>query len=475
MNIDAHASSSRAYPDSLPPIQQNTARAEWSVWEKTKACFPLHHQDDALHCLQELCHPPKGTTPEAVKGSVERLRTFAYPGRQDNIQCNTAGSHRFSLLDEDSHEILSVTIDAEAHTVAYAGEQKSYQYEKNTANGDHWLPDPIESMPMDEARHVCDRVNFQQLIEQRNDIFNQTQKIRDALLAKRTQKGVLELNNVKEKFSRCHSTINEYELQRDISHGIGIQLKKEFHPPHRGEHCKLSALALLDAYFSDLLGKNSIPLLAEKNAPTSLRKIAKTFGSRQGEILQVDILKNIAEHLGYHVELVRAACLSDFRRCIEENVSHKGIITFYSIMNENPYNIKQSANAFYEERLEHAAVISKYDKERDVCTLNYWGEKFPGSPVALLFNSNQKLKKTRNMEFYNVSMKQHRHLHTEPEIGVLGKKEYKYTLIPQLYSLGRRLYEFTDYMETLTPVPDSGFHGVTMIIEPNTAHARWRD
>ncbi|ACR68523.1 hypothetical protein NT01EI_1332 [Edwardsiella ictaluri 93-146] len=92
---------------------------EMSIWEKIKAFFCSTHQSEALSCIREICHPPAGTTREAIAGRFEQLRTLASPGYRENIRSGLDRENRFCIRDKDGREILSVTIDADTYTVVY--------------------------------------------------------------------------------------------------------------------------------------------------------------------------------------------------------------------------------------------------------------------------------------------------------------------------------------------------------------------
>ncbi|EBB5686820.1 SPI-2 type III secretion system effector E3 ubiquitin transferase SspH2 [Salmonella enterica] len=84
---------------------------EMSSWEKMKEFFCSTHQTEALECIWTICHPPAGTTREDVINRFELLRTLAYAGWEESIHSGQHGENYFCILDEDSQEILSVTLD----------------------------------------------------------------------------------------------------------------------------------------------------------------------------------------------------------------------------------------------------------------------------------------------------------------------------------------------------------------------------
>ncbi|EEE2347878.1 E3 ubiquitin--protein ligase, partial [Salmonella enterica subsp. houtenae] len=64
---------------------------EMSSWEKMKEFFCSTHQTEALECIWTICHPPAGTTREAVVSRFEQLRTLAYAGCEESIQSGRHG------------------------------------------------------------------------------------------------------------------------------------------------------------------------------------------------------------------------------------------------------------------------------------------------------------------------------------------------------------------------------------------------
>lgn len=97
---------------------------EMSLWEKIKDFFCFTHQAEALECINRLCHPPAGTTPDDVKTLFERLKELAHPGYVDNIQIDRNGLNHFDIMDKDGKEMLSVVI-ADDYTVTTGGRVSS--------------------------------------------------------------------------------------------------------------------------------------------------------------------------------------------------------------------------------------------------------------------------------------------------------------------------------------------------------------
>ncbi|ECX6564261.1 SPI-2 type III secretion system effector E3 ubiquitin transferase SspH2, partial [Salmonella enterica subsp. enterica serovar Virchow] len=95
------------------------------------------HQTEALECIWTICHPPAGTTREDVINRFELLRTLAYAGWEESIHSGQHGENYFCILDEDSQEILSVTLDdAGNYTVNCQGYSETHRLTLDTAQGE---------------------------------------------------------------------------------------------------------------------------------------------------------------------------------------------------------------------------------------------------------------------------------------------------------------------------------------------------
>ncbi len=102
-----------------------------------KEFFCSTHQTEALECFWTICHPPAGTTREDVINRFELLRTLAYAGWEESIHSGQHGENYFCILDEDSQEILSVTLDdAGNYTVNCQGYSETHRLTLDTAQGE---------------------------------------------------------------------------------------------------------------------------------------------------------------------------------------------------------------------------------------------------------------------------------------------------------------------------------------------------
>ncbi|EBV2389105.1 E3 ubiquitin--protein ligase [Salmonella enterica subsp. enterica serovar Mississippi] len=110
---------------------------EMSSWEKMKEFFCSTHQTEALECIWMICHPPAGTTREDVVSRFEQLRMLAYAGYEESIHSGRHGESHFCILDADSQEILSVTLDdAGNYTVNCQGHNETHRLTLDTAQGE---------------------------------------------------------------------------------------------------------------------------------------------------------------------------------------------------------------------------------------------------------------------------------------------------------------------------------------------------
>ncbi|EEP4123273.1 SPI-2 type III secretion system effector E3 ubiquitin transferase SspH2, partial [Salmonella enterica subsp. enterica] len=92
---------------------------------------------EALECIWAICHPPAGTTREDMINRFELLRTLAYAGWEESIHSGQHGENYFCILDEDSQEILSVTLDdAGNYTVNCQGYSETHRLTLDTAQGE---------------------------------------------------------------------------------------------------------------------------------------------------------------------------------------------------------------------------------------------------------------------------------------------------------------------------------------------------
>ncbi|HIC4710926.1 TPA: NEL-type E3 ubiquitin ligase domain-containing protein [Salmonella enterica subsp. enterica serovar Thompson] len=118
-------------------IAQSATPPEMSLWEKIKEFFCSTHQTEALECIWTICHPSVGTTREDVVSRFEQLRMLAYAGYEESIHSGRHGESHFCILDADSQEILSVTLDdAGNYTVNCQGHNETYRFTMDIEQGE---------------------------------------------------------------------------------------------------------------------------------------------------------------------------------------------------------------------------------------------------------------------------------------------------------------------------------------------------
>ncbi|MGC7986213.1 NEL-type E3 ubiquitin ligase domain-containing protein [Salmonella enterica] len=118
-------------------IAQSATPPEMSLWEKIKEFFCSTHQTEALECIWTICHPSVGTTREDVVSRFEQLRMLAYAGYEESIHSGRHGESHFCILDADSQEILSVTLDdAGNYTVNCQGHNATYRFTMDIEQGE---------------------------------------------------------------------------------------------------------------------------------------------------------------------------------------------------------------------------------------------------------------------------------------------------------------------------------------------------
>ncbi|EFT4029364.1 E3 ubiquitin--protein ligase [Salmonella enterica] len=127
-SVNMQAIAGTAAPEAAP---------EELVWEKIHFFFPQENYEEAQRCLAELCHLTQGALPDHISSRFEHLKALAFPVWEDNIQCNRDDIHQFCILDADSQEILSATLDdAGNYTVNCQGDNETHRLTLDTAQGE---------------------------------------------------------------------------------------------------------------------------------------------------------------------------------------------------------------------------------------------------------------------------------------------------------------------------------------------------
>lgn len=126
-------------------IARSDTYPDVSVWEKIKEFFCPTNKPEASELIRQICHPPAGTTREAVAGRFERLRALAYSGFEENFQSGRYGENHFCILDDNSREMLSVTFDnAGNYTVECRGHRETHHFISDTERGEE-CPEHVEN------------------------------------------------------------------------------------------------------------------------------------------------------------------------------------------------------------------------------------------------------------------------------------------------------------------------------------------
>jgi hypothetical protein len=216
-------------------------------------------------------------------------------------------------------------------------------------------------------------------------------------------------------------------------------------PVHQtGHNCKSTAIASVDKYFGTKLGFQPIPLHKNKTAPISIRELAKSKGSVQGELLELRQLSQIFTDLGYETEEVDFQDHPDvFEEAITQQIS-KGnlIIGGFAVSRETGQPTDQ-----YEKDNEHAAIINGFDQESGVLSFVHWDQERQ-TTMDKFYNSSMALLHQRNPEYYQ-------------DIKHLNKQK-KYDLTPKQEN---KVLDTPGTKKSIVPQPGSGFRGKFLIIK----------
>jgi hypothetical protein len=257
--------------------------------------------------------------------------------------------------------------------------------------------------------------------------------------------------------------ISEYELQkgknsklcfRDLQrwakhwqethskHTANIGELKKIHP-QKGSFCKVTALANVEEYFAGHCGYETLPMHKLKKHSHSLRELAKTQGSQQGELLEWSRWELLTNTLGYHSKTV--AFGTDFNSFLNAIVDalQKGNLPLIAFAVDKDSGQPDPLPTKPEEQ-EHASVITAYNPKADQFTLKHWGCTYQVDAVTL-FRSNQALLETRKEEHYQ---------HNPEYKGQFHKTKY----LP-VKKAGAQV------KTSIIPVLNSGFQAKLLIIE----------
>jgi hypothetical protein len=165
-----------------------------------------------------------------------------------------------------------------------------------------------------------------------------------------------------------------------------------------GSICKITAIATVEQHFAKQLKFPAIPLHKMGQATASIRKLAKQFGSAQGEILEFNRWQQTLTALGYDTQAIDFS--DDFNLFLQEvlNALQQGNLPLIAFAVEQSSGQPHTRPENPQER-EHAAIITGYNPQTDQFTLVHWGTTRQVDALSL-FNSNQQLASTREIERY---------------------------------------------------------------------------
>lgn len=248
---------------------------------------------------------------------------------------------------------------------------------------------------------------------------------------------------------------------------------------NRGGHCEIAALATIDSRQARIYGVPKMPLLAQKQDVISVRNIAKRHNSAQGEVMQINDFKGIAEEMGYEVTILRPENQDMFINIIKSHtIADKPIVVLYSFDSNNKHGI--NLNSYSKPFMRMPSVISEFNEKKETVTLNHYGRVREKIPVKDLFTSmnnlpdtNSKIKfiaykKDEELEGAELEYvkKVRKHL-TDNDVCTLTCKYTEYR--NSFYNISK----IERVVESVTPIPGSGFKNVVVSIEPDKKHSRW--
>ncbi|PWU06695.1 MAG: hypothetical protein C5B47_07195 [Verrucomicrobia bacterium] len=254
--------------------------------------------------------------------------------------------------------------------------------------------------------------------------------------------------------------------QKDLaSLGIPILLNipEELHPPCRGNHDKISALALFDAYRTEATDFKNVPLLALKEDVISLRRISKSHNSAQGEVLQRKDLCNIAKDIGYDTQEFHCEDITEFGKtiyqCLKEN--NPPLVVFLA----DPQDGNPTTERRLLEECEQAALIIGFDPRTLEVTLAHSGKTYKEIPLSQLYKSMQNLRSTRSQEYYWRVYKDNKTRGLSNPIPKYGG--YESPKYPSM-SAGE-----ANLLESTIPQEGTGFKNSLFVFTPNPESERW--
>ncbi len=227
---------------------------------------------------------------------------------------------------------------------------------------------------------------------------------------------------------------------------LQIQLKAL---PQIGQICKIISITNIERYYADLLGYTPMPLHAEKSQQLSIRKLAKTHGSTQGEVLEFNCWQRIITDMGFDSEVINFKDdIHAFTQAIKTNLQAGNLIMLAFAVNKETGH--PDPDSTQPENREHAAVITGYNPYADSVSISHWGNNYVVDLVDL-YHASHRLNATRIQEHYNKNRS--RNQNNKADIAKYIAAE----------SNGER--------ESIIPAPDSGFQAKLLVVKkPDKDH-----
>lgn len=236
-----------------------------------------------------------------------------------------------------------------------------------------------------------------------------------------------------------------------------------------GGICKPTALANLDLFFSRIHGIDNIPLrkdrsgayryqergLSSGNADESVREIAKSHRSRQGEVLEAKRLVRTARDMAYKVKVIEPGNLDHFRQLVLANLSaRQPLLTFFAVDGDG------MPTRDYNDYNEHACLVVGVSQSRDTLTVAHYAQLFHDVPMATMFASMNSLPSTRGREIWLL----------DPSSAERSSSAYKkYYLTSENSS-----YPGSHIRKSIEPREGSGFKNKVFIVRPDLSKSRWQ-
>jgi hypothetical protein len=243
----------------------------------------------------------------------------------------------------------------------------------------------------------------------------------------------------------------EAKLHQNQTHSNTLHLLDINPIVQTGHNCKVTALAYLDTYWGQQLGFEGLFVhkkaasLEKDRQPLSLRQLAKTERSVQGELLEVKQMTAILSALGYQSELVDCPDYQTFRSTVLFNLNkNQPLVAFFAVEQHGAHH--GSPSTFFQDN-EHACIISGFNPSTDEVRITHWGSHYYTS-LSLLYASSCALPATREPEVYH-SIKQESPMK-------------KYDLVKDNHS------DKTSAKTSITPKKNTGFRNKLLVVDaPN--------